>query len=245
MTTKQIVIAFAVLVLVGVVVGMTRDMKSPSVQPVVETPPTEERNLCYYRSEKTDRGFYDRAWIRLSITGGKVVGEFNNYPAEKDSKVGIFTGTYQDESEDGNLIGLADVIWNSSAEGMQNKEELLIEFFDADARPAFGEMIQGANRVYVYKDKTNVTYQTPIPAIDCAQLDEIKAVEAHVRTNISTITTDKAVLGGTWYVTAVVANPSTDTAEVEYEDGHIAGKGVVAYTFDNNTVAIVSFTKDR
>lgn len=244
MTTRQIVIAFAVLVLIGVVVGLARDTKP--TPPVVVTPPSpQETKFCYYYSEKTPSGLYDRAWIRIKgTTDSKVTGEFNNYPAEKDSKIGTFAGSEYREGEDG--VGEYLVIWDILAEGMRAKEELFISNSNEFAAAAFGEMVQGSNGVYVYKDKTKVTYQTPLPQIDCAQLDEIVAVETYLKTaDIEVITKEKPVLGGKWYMTSVVANPATDTANISYEDGHIAGKGTLTYTFDNGKVTVVSFTKSK
>jgi len=63
-------------------------------------------------------------------------------------------------------------------------------------------------------------------------------VEKYVTDNISTIATDKAVLGGTWYVVSVIANPVTDTGEVVYEDGHIQSKANFIYIHEKNPQSI-------
>lgn len=116
-----------------------------------------------------------------------------------------------------------------------------------NAQVGFGEMVQGANGVYVYRNESAAVYQAPIPAIDCVNLDEIVAVEKYIRANIATIVSDKAVLGGTWYTTAVNVDATAHTAAVSYEDGHIAGKGTVSYTYDLTTkkITVNSFTKAK
>jgi hypothetical protein len=82
--------------------------------------------MCYYRSTKTTSGFYDVAWLKLNILGEKVTGEFNNLPAEKDSKVGIFEGTILPANSTINEKS-ATVWWDSRAEGMEVKEELSVK----------------------------------------------------------------------------------------------------------------------
>ena len=234
-------IIFIVLVLIGVVVwGIVQDSKPAVHIPTIPTATTQPQDLCYYRSDKTSGGLYDRAWMKLHIDGEHVTGEFNNYPAEKDSKIGTFEGTAAN--------GVATVTWNSTAEGMSNKEELLVKFDDTQAQAAFGEMVQGANGVYVYKDKASAVYQSAMPVIDCAQLDEILAVEKYIRSaDLKTLTKDSPVLGGSLYVSGVVVDPMTHTATVTYEDGHNAYKGIVAYGFDKTSkkVTVNTFTKSK
>ncbi len=243
MTTKNIVIVFALLVLAACIVGIVKESNQtvsiPVVPSTVTTMPTE---YCYYQSTKTASGLYDKAYLRLDIDTGTVTGEFNNYPAEKDSKTGTFNGTTQ--TIDGGTQ-IANVIWNTLGEGIQAKEELAVVFDDKQAAAAFGEMVQGANGVYVYKDKASAVYQDPIPAIDCAQYDELRTVEKYIKTNIKTIISDKAELGGTWYTTALVVDTGTHTAAVSYEDGHNTGKGTITYTYEASKVTGVSFVKAK
>jgi hypothetical protein len=97
-------------------------------EPVAEAPAIVEKepiSLCYFYSNKTDRGLYDKASLRLDLSGEKVTGEFNNIPAEKDSKVGKFEGTVGplDQSKMGRT---ANVWWDSLGEGMKVKEELIV-----------------------------------------------------------------------------------------------------------------------
>lgn len=68
--------------------------------------------------------------------------------------------------------------------------------------------------------------------MDCISLDEKLFVEKYIQDNIKTIATDKAVLGGSWYVLSVNVIPSTKSGEVTYEDGHIQSKASFTYTYN-------------
>lgn len=242
---KKILTILIVLVVIGLIFSLSRESKPVAQIPVIPQTEQATTNLCYYRSDKTASGFYDRAWIRLVLQGTQVSGEFNNYPAEKDSKVGSFTGTVS-PLDQASMSRTASVIWNTKAEGMQAKEELLISFGDGSAQAAFGEMVQGANGVYVYKDKSAIVYQGNLSQIDCGSLDEILAVETYVRaTDLQALTKTSPVLGGKLFVSSIVVNPSAHTALISYEDGHIAGKGALVYSYDQTTkkVTVNSFTK--
>lgn len=195
----------------------------------------ESVSLCYRYSKKTDRGFYDKFWLKVNIAGNEVTGEFQSLPAEKDSKIGSFTGMVGPLDQKA-MARMADVWWDSFAEGMQVKEELRFSFGDGSAQIVGGEMIDRGDGVYVYKDKTKPIYGFPtMTQISCEDLDEINAVEKYVRDNIKTIATNKPVLGGSWYTTAVFINYTLNEGTVTYEDGHIESKANFTYAFDLNT----------
>ncbi|HPS21673.1 MAG TPA: hypothetical protein PLO44_02600 [Candidatus Paceibacterota bacterium] len=202
-----------------------------------------KRSLCYLYSKKTDRNFFDEAWLKMEINGEKVVGEFRNLPAEKDSKVGTFEGTVG-KLEQEKMARTADVWWNSLAEGMNEKEELLINFGDGSAKVFFGEMVDRGDGVYVYKDKNSLKYGPELSQISCEDLQEKLSVEKYVRDNIKSIATNKPVLGGSWNVISVTAIPSINTGSVIYEDGHIESTADFGYEFnpENNSVLIKNFT---
>ena len=201
----------------------------------------EPISMCYYRADKTNRGFYDKAWIKLNITGEKITGEFQHLPAESDSKIGTFEGTVGPVDKV-SMSRKANVWWNSEAEGMSVKEELIIEFGEGSATAGFGEMVDRGDGVYIYKNKDNLTYIKQMSQIDCEYLDEKIFVEKYIRDNIKTIATNKPVLGGAWYVISTVVNPGTKTGEVTYEDGHIQSKALFTYSYDKDSSA-VTFTK--
>jgi hypothetical protein len=198
----------------------------------------ETRSLCYLYSKKTDRNFYDAAWLRLDLNGEKVTGEFYNLPAEKDTKVGKFSGTVGALDQQ-KMARTADVWWDSLGEGMKVTEELLIDFGDGSASVGFGEMVDRGDGVYIYKDKSNITYRTDLNQIACEDLGEKLAVEKYVKDNIKTIATNNAVLGGSWYVLDVNVVPSVKSGEVLYEDGHIQSSASFKYEFDSVTGELV------
>jgi hypothetical protein len=254
---KQFILITLILVIMGSV-GWSVFVKKETSIPVaiipeeknnvIDIPKPEEQkpiSLCYYRSKKTTSGFYDVAWLKINTMGSvndKVTGEFQNLPAEKDSKVGKFEGTVGPLDQK-IMARNASVWWDSMVEGMEVKEELAIQFGDGSATAGFGEMINRGDGVYIYKDKTNLTYIKSMNQIDCESLNEKLFTEKYIRDNIKTIATNKPVLGGEWYVISTIANTSAHTAEVVYEDGHIQSKANLIYTYTKNpqSVAITKF----
>jgi|GEM_PF-1978767 len=78
----------------------------------------------------------------------------------------------------------------------------------------------------------------PEPVIVIAPLNEKAIVEGYVRANIKDVATDKAVLGGTWYVVSIDVDEVANQGQVVYEDGHIQSTGVFDYKFDSVTGAV-------
>lgn len=71
-------------------------------------------------------------------------------------------------------------------------------------------------------------------------LQSVQTVEEYVADNISTLSPEKEVLGGTFYVTNIEAQDGSGT--VEYEDGHIALTADFTYTTDEEgNVEVTSF----
>ncbi|MBY0376900.1 hypothetical protein K2P96_02920 [Patescibacteria group bacterium] len=136
--------------------------------PVVSNEPID---MCYFYSKTQASGLSDVAWVKMHITGPNVTGEFQDIPAEKDKKVGTFTGTVGTLNQL-SMSRTADVIWNTMAEGMTAKEELNIEFGDGSAVALYGEMVDGGDGVYMYKDKTHLTPGPVLSQMDCVELDK-------------------------------------------------------------------------
>ena len=244
-TIKQIIIYILIIIIIGAIFLSIKYRKvEPQPEnnvPIADNSVKEPISMCYYRATKTARGFYDTAWLKLNTTEDKINGEFRNLPAEKDSKIGMFDGTVGPVDKQ-SMSRRANVWWDSQAEGMQTKEELIIDFGEGSATVGFGEMVDRGDGVYVYKDKTKLNYIDSMSQIDCQTLDERLFVEKYVRDNITTIATNKAVVGGTWYVISVKIDPVGDTGEVIYEDGHIQSKANLTYTYQENPES-VSVTK--
>jgi len=226
--------AISIVIIVVIFVFLFKNKKTE----VIKNPPAGEAiAMCYQYSKDTSSGFADRAWLKMSILGDKVTGEYQNLPAEKDSKVGKFNGIVG--KMDPKISGrIADVWWDSLAEGMNVTEQLKIEFGEGGAVALFGEMIDRGDGVYVYKDATKLTSVFQMSQTDCEALNDKIIVEKYIRDNVKTIVPEKPVLGGSWYITSVNINPSLKTGMMIYEDGHIQGKKSFSYVRNNNEVKI-------
>jgi hypothetical protein len=69
---------------------------------------------------------------------------------------------------------------------------------------------------------------------------ERQLVEAHIRQNIGSLSPKPPVLGGAFTVTDI-AFRTGNRAVIQYEDGHIALRGIAVYTVEGSTVNITSF----
>jgi len=65
-------------------------------------------------------------------------------------------------------------------------------------------------------------------------------VSLYLRNNIASLSSEKPVLGGSWYVTRVEFLQG-NKGRVYYEDGHIAREASFSYVIDENSVAIFNF----
>lgn len=234
-----IYIALGIILLTGILFYIFNNKK----ENIVITPDVKEPiEMCYQYSKETSRGFVDRVWLKMNITGekgDKVSGEYQTLLAEKDSKVGTFTGTVG--PMDPKISGrIADVWWNSLGEGMQATEQLRILFGEGSATALGGEMIDRGDGTYIYKDITKLIGSLEMSQIDCEKLEDQNMVERYVRENINTIVQEKPVLGGSWYPTVININPSTKSGTIilTYEDGHIQRKKEFSYLINNNTVVV-------
>jgi len=231
---KKLLIYFSIIFIALLMIFLFKNEKSE----ITENLPTPEAiAMCYQYSEENSRGFFDRAWLKMSILGDKVTGEYQNLPAERDSKVGEFSGTVG--KMDPNISGrIADVWWDSFAEGMNVTEQLKIEFGEGSAVAFFGEMVNRGDGTYLYKDVAKLTPGFQMSQTDCESLDDKILVEEYIRNNVKTIVLEEPVLGGSWYITSVNINPSLKTGIMRYEDGHIQGKANFKYVRNGTQTTI-------
>ncbi len=247
---KKILIIILIILIIGAVL-LTINFKSvpkASIDPQIVEPIVSNKepiNYCYFRENKVaSTGYYDKVWLKIQQNGVNLTGEFHDLPAESDSKVGDFSAKITpiaNEKEDATKTNF--VWWNSRAEGMETKEELIIKWQANDATVGYGEMVDRGDSVYVYKDKNNLTFIKAIPQIDCTKLDEKLSVEKYIKDNIKIIATNSAVLGGSWHVTTITINEESNIAEISYEDGHIVSYAKVSYVYKNNpdNISITKF----
>src|SRR3989344_2008190 len=74
---------------------------------------------------------------------------------------------------------------------------------------------------------------------------KVMSIESYVTQNISTLSPEKEVLGGTFYVTNIQVTPregASGTGVVQYEDGHIALVADFSYEVNDRGITIKSFT---
>lgn len=240
---KLLYVAATALVILSAIYIVKINRIHPVPAPVVVEPVvTPTISLCFYQEFKTPRGLYDSQLLRLNLSGGSVTGEYQNLPAEKDKKVGTFSGTVSAVDKVA-MARTADVWWNSMAEGMQVKEQLKITFGEGNAEVGYGEMVDHGDGTYVYKDPAHLTYGKSMTDVDCNDLDDREIVEKYIRANIATLAPSKPVLGGIWYITSVHIDPAKKTGNMSYEDGHIAGNATFSYTRTEGSVTLSNINK--
>lgn len=74
----------------------------------------------------------------------------------------------------------------------------------------------------------------------CLPDEEVRAVKDYLSKNISTLSPEKEVLGGKFYITNTRFNKSGEIV-ADYEDGHIALQGTATYEYKNGEVKILTF----
>lgn len=234
-----IIIATSIVLLI---IQETKKIKTVDINPIVKTEDvvSEKVDLCFGQfSSPNERGFSDKYTLRVSIDNAKqeVTGEMKFLPAEKDSKVGEFSGSISSVDK----VSMSREInawWKTFAEGMEATEELKIIFGEGVASVGFGEMqYNEMENVYEYKDPENINYSLELTDISCSDLDEREAVEKYIKENISTLSPSKAVLGGTWYVISVFVDANLNSGSVIYEDGHIQESGDFTYSYQDGNIS--------
>lgn len=178
---KRPLIAFFIVIALGVFIAIlavktSKKVSTPTQEPLETVSSTDTKNsaqpitTCYSYSKKAPSGLVDREWVKLVTTGEQVTGEYQYLPAEKDSKKGTFNGGIN-LIDPASLMRLANVFWESQAEGVTVTEQLNIQFNDKIAVALFGEMVDRGDGTYIYKDRTKTTPGSVMLMIDCAKLD--------------------------------------------------------------------------
>ncbi len=124
--------------------------------------PVYKITLCFTRNTE-DGG---KANIVMNIAGDKVTGTFDWAPAERDRKSGPFDGTIS--PVDKFIMGRTlDVWWNATAEGKTATEQLKIIMGEGNAAPAFGEMKDRGDGVFVYAHPEKLVFEPNLTDVDC------------------------------------------------------------------------------
>jgi hypothetical protein len=151
----------------GVVWGIFYFTKNDTVVPPVAGGTIE---LCFAKNGvPNERGYADKYTLSMSLDGGQVMGELKLLPAEKDSKVGKFSGTVS-AVDRVMMARTVDAVWDTLAEGMNTQEQLRIIFGEGTASIGFGEMVDRGDGVYVYKDLKSISYNLDLTDVACDQV---------------------------------------------------------------------------
>jgi hypothetical protein len=100
----------------------------------------------------------DSTLLSVNRQGDSVSGTFRWLPYEKDKKTIVYKGTISGTT--------VTATGTSQAEGMTNREELIFTLEDNQASVKFGEMIEGDDGVWRYKNKNTASIQVLAKA-DC------------------------------------------------------------------------------
>ena len=106
--------------------------------------------------------------------------------------------------------------------------------------------------IYNYGQKINTSSQSPVNDITDEQApkeegltfygltDENRnAVSAYLNNNISSLSPEEPVLGGSWYITAIEFT-DFNRADVRFEDGHISRRAMVSFAFSENGELVIN-----
>lgn len=164
-----------ILLIIIVVILLLLQGKRVKDEPKVsdEGIPQNTISLCFYKKDVSPNGPVGKYTLRMNLAGDKVDGELKFLPAEKDSKVGKFSGSVS--ALDQTLMGRRiSAMWDTMAEGMNTTEELKIIFGEGTANVGFGEMTDRGDGVYVYKNPEAITYSLDLSDVACDDLEKIE-----------------------------------------------------------------------
>jgi hypothetical protein len=126
-------------------------VEDTTIQNITENIP--EKDMCFLQVTSKDS-------VMLAITrdGDNISGTYRSLPYEKDKKINVFKGSIHN-----NIINAVGTV---SAEGMTSEEEIIITLENNQATVKVGEMIEGDDSVYRYKNK-NTAYSQVLSKVDC------------------------------------------------------------------------------
>jgi len=213
----------SIVIIIGVILGIFYFLNKKEVVVPVTTIPIEKNTkstnkidveqgeFCFAKfGTPNSSGLYDKYTLRLILDGGKVTGELNLLPAEKDIKTGEIKGT----------VGVFDKV-------MMTRVAILEWFTFAGNTDTEKITIVFGKDTASIKEGTNTLSLAELPCLD---LIERTNVENYLNDNISKLSPVKAVLGGTWYVVSATVDMIKNSGTVIYEDGHIQEKKNFSYT---------------
>ncbi len=158
---NKIVIIIVALVLFACKKEDNKVVEQTTVEQTAPTSDTVPQVDCYLAvTESRNEGKVTNDTLMLSYerTGDSIYGEFNWLPYYKDKKTGTFSGTVKNHT--------AHTVLTASGEGITNKEEFLFSIAADKISVKMGEMAEGKDGIWHYKDATTAS-ETIIPKVDC------------------------------------------------------------------------------
>lgn len=158
MKKEIVIVAFAVLFF-----SCRKEDKTIEKTTVEQTSPAkaDTGKYCYMEVTSVDSGdgktVNDTIAIEMEVTGNNANGTFEWLPYYKDKKTGTFTGVVTN----GTFKGILE----ARAEGTVNKEEFIFDYDENKASVKFGEMAEGKEGVWNYKDIGNTSEQVVQKAV--------------------------------------------------------------------------------
>jgi len=128
---------------------------------VEETAPETDVKQCYMAITEIKKGsktVNDTVILNLETKGDSITGTYKWLPYYKDKKTGVFNGTVKNN--------IATTILSAKGEGVTNLEEFNFTFNDKQVSVKFGEMAEGTDGIWHYKDAKTTT-ENAIPKVAC------------------------------------------------------------------------------
>jgi hypothetical protein len=120
---------------------------------IVEKTSTAPEKQCYLKVISKDSII-----VEVERNGDSIHGIYHWKPFEKDKKISTYKGVLS-----GNT---ANVVAQSQQEGMNFKEEVIFTLTDNSLSIKSGEMIEGKDGIWKYKDKNAATEEV-LNKVDC------------------------------------------------------------------------------
>ena len=152
----------AFIVLAGICFTACKEEKKNEEDKMETTEATTEKEVvseesCFLQiSEFTaeynkERVINDSIVLKFERTGDSIYGELNWLPYESDKKYSTFKGVMKGNE--------ATAVSHSTAEGNDYKEELKFTVDGDKAKVMYGEMVEGEDGVWKYKDVNTASTQ--------------------------------------------------------------------------------------
>ncbi len=134
--------------------------------------PEDSKRVCYYK-ETEGEGNSDFAFTSIVYAdGNSVSGVINWIPGEKDSLVGSYIGTIEDNADIPDYSKKLKILYTAEGEGIRNIQEEILIISKDSIKTGIGEKYEDKSGVYRFKDSSKLTYENSLPQVDCSTVPE-------------------------------------------------------------------------